>query len=121
GCGSVEKTTKEEKKVEPEVKETKPVIKNIEAVECEMIRSLKIREIDRIQFDYDEKGNLTNMEKLSTVVYDKNGFLEKTIIYDENEQVINTFSYKYNPDGLRTETLRYNSKGNPDKKYTYEY
>lgn len=112
-----EKTPKEEKKVI----ETPPLYKTMEARERDLFSKLKISEIDRIGFDYNDNKKLINNGKLSTTKYDKNGYLVETFIYNSKGKITDRFDYKYSPKGDRMESVRYNYQNQPDKKYTYTY
>jgi hypothetical protein len=95
-------------------------IHNIEAEEREYIKSHNIKEIEKLDFDYDGKGKLINRGKLSTIEYDPGGFITETIVYDSKNHVKNKFFYDYK-NNHRIKTTRYTPDGNIDKYYTYEY
>ena len=115
--------TETERKTETE-KTEKPiekVVKNVDAVARNYIKSENIKSIEKIGFDYDLNGNLFNQEKISTVNYNASGLPEETIIYDDKSKIESKFNYKYDSTGRRTETIKYSSEGKPENKYTYEY
>ncbi len=122
GCSS-SKETRYEKIPPKDAKEieTSKVLKTAEVRERELIRKLKVSAVDRINFEYDTNGKLVNKGKISTVKYDKKGFLTETVIFDQKGRVQNRFKYKYDKKGFRIESLRFDAQNKLEKKYTYEY
>jgi len=109
-----------EKKVEKKVVPPKKVL-NFDMREREFARNNKIMVIDKIRFDYDKKGNLNLIGKLSTANYDKNGFITTTVIYGKNETIRDSYTYKFNSAGTRIETDKADFSDLPVNKFTYEY
>lgn len=119
GCSSSEAAKKEKKKIEEKLPVLK-LVKNLDELEREYISSERITSIEKIKFDYDNNGKLSNREKLSKIVYDENGFQKETIIYNKEENISFKYVYQY-IKGRRVKTLRYNAEGVYDKTYTYAY
>lgn len=99
----------------------KPILKTMEVREREMADQLNIAAIERINFEYDKRGNLINKGKLSIAKFDNKGFLTETVVFDEMGNVQNRFEYKYNSNGLRTQSTRYDKHNKSDKIFKYEY
>jgi hypothetical protein len=115
-CSS-SKEVKNEKE-ENIVKEKK--ISNIEEIERKYIKVNSIKEVEKINFDFDENGRPVKEEKLSAIKYDTNGYIVETDIYNSKSEVENIFTYDYK-NNLRTKTTRMTPEGKPDKYYTYRY
>ncbi len=105
------KTSKEVERKEPAEK----VVKNLDKIEVDYIKSLKIKSIEKISFDYDKKGKLINREKISTVNYNKNGLAAETIIYNRDSEVESRYDYKYDKLGKRIETSKHSPNGEIEK------
>ena len=129
GCSSSKETGKKEI---PEVKAVEitkiHVMKNKEFVikikefeDRSLIKSEKIKSIDKVSFDFSPNGTLVNGRKTSMEQYDSDGFLNEMVFFNRAENVGTKYEYQYNNEGYRIETLRINSNGVPDKRYTYEY
>ncbi|MFZ0453910.1 MAG: hypothetical protein WAM24_09150 [Ignavibacteriaceae bacterium] len=129
GCSSSKET---EKKEIPEVKAveiTKQsvvknkdfVIKEKEFEDRNLIKSEKIKSIDKVSFDLSPDGLPVNGRKTAREQYDSDGFLIELIFFNHSGNVGTKYEYKYNNAGSRIETLRINSEGEPYKRYTYEY
>ena len=129
GCSSSEET---EKKEIPEVKaveitklgvmkDKKFIIKVKEFEDRSLIKSEKIKSIDKLSFDLSPNGKLVNGRKTSRELYDGDGFLNEMVFFNRAGKVGTEYEYKYNNEGYRIQTLRINSNGVPDKRYTYEY
>ena len=122
-CSSSKQTTKKIKKVSHKIIEspTPKVVKNNALLAREHTKKEKIKSIDKIRFDFDENEKPVNGEKLSRILYNKNGFPTKTIIFNSQGSTQYTYTYKYDVNGYRIQTIRADSNGTKDKKYTYEY
>lgn len=122
-------TTKEIQKVEQKEKpkEThivipvKKAVRNNPLEERENIKIYRIESIDKLRFDYDNKGTLRNKGKLSFTKYDEKGLMLESQFYDDKGKVDYKYEYKYDKKLNLIETKRYNKKGNLDKRYSYEY
>ncbi len=129
GCSSFKET---EKKEIPEVKAVEItklsvmknkafVIKTKELEDRSLIKSEKIKSIDKVSFDFSPNGTLVNGRKTSREQYDSDGFLNEMVFFNRAGKIGTEYEYQYNNAGYRIETLRINSNGVPDKRYTYEY
>jgi hypothetical protein len=121
GCTSGRETTKKEETVEEKRTPGPSKIKNLEMTEREYIRKSNIKSVDRLSFNFDEKGMPTDRRKLATVNYNKAGSAVETINYDEEGRVESIYTYVYSDNGIRTETIRNSAAGRPEKKFTYKY
>jgi hypothetical protein len=121
GCSSSKEVSEEsEKEIKEEVIPPK-IYKPLEVREREYIKSTRIEVIDKLSFDYNNEGKLINREKLSTVKYNNNGFVEETITYTKDGKEEFIYKYEYDNKGFRTATIRYDNKNTPLNRYTYEY
>jgi hypothetical protein len=116
GCSSGREAEKENEK-KPTITKKIP---NIEVEERGHVKSQNIKEIEKLDFDFDSKGKLISRGKLSTIEYDPDGFITETIVYDSKNKVENKFSYDYK-NNIRIKTTRYTPDGMVDKYYLYEY
>ena len=118
GCSSSKETEEKGKEVRyrPET-----VIKNLDLIEREYIRSSKIKSIEKISFDLTSKGKPFNGKKLSVQTYDPKGFLTGTITYNNEDGIQYKYTYSYDGAGKRIKTTRYNSKGEMKNYYKYDY
>jgi hypothetical protein len=116
GCSSGKEIKKENTEKKIEVKK----IENIDAVEREYIKENRIKDIEKVSFILDEKGDPVKGEKLSTVIYNPDGYETKTDIYNSKGQVEYVYNYDYK-NNLRVKTTRYTPDGKADKYYTYTY
>ncbi len=119
GCTSSVETKKEEK-VRYEEKTIKTV-KNIELLEREYIKSLKIKSIEKINFNLNAEGKPIKNQKLSTQTFNSDGLLIETIVYDSQGKIEYKYSYDYDKNRFRIKTARNNSKGEMTNYFTYEY
>jgi hypothetical protein len=97
------------------------VIKEKEFEDRSLIKSEKIKSIDKVSFDLSPNGVPVNGRKTAREQYDSDGFLNELVFFDPAGEVGTKYEYKYNNAGNRIETLRINSEGVPYKRYTYEY
>ena len=116
GCSSGKEVKKENEEKRTKVKK----IANIDAEEREYIKVNRIKDIEKVNFILDEKGDPVKGEKLSTIIYNPDGYETETDIYNSNGQVEYIYTYDYK-NNLRVKTTRYAPDGKADKYYTYTY
>lgn len=118
-CSSSVETEGEEEKIRYEDKPEK-IVRNLDLAERKFISSLKINSIEKVSFNLNSEGKPLNNKKLSTQIYDRNGFLTETIIYNNEGKVEYKYTYDYNNNGMRIKTTRY-SDGKTTNYYKYDY
>lgn len=101
--------------------ESKKVIKNLDAVERELISSLKIKTIEKVSFELTPKGQPVRGKKLLTQNYNQEGLLTETVSYDNDGSVQYKYKYEYDNNGARVKTTRFNSSGKMVCYYKYDY
>ncbi len=117
-CSSSVETEKKEK-VRYEDKTIKTV-KNMELLEREYIKSLKIKSIEKINFNLNAEGKPLKNQKLSTQTFNSDGFLVETIVYDDQGKIEYKYSYDYDKTGKKIKASRY-TDGKIVQYFTYEY
>lgn len=122
GCSSKETVKKDDgKRTETITKTPEKKLLNYEMRERELIKSNKVRTIEKIRFVYDKSGKPARESKVSTTEYDRNGFPMKAIFYDNKDKLKNSFTYKYDKSGNRIETIQLNDDNTPQYRFTYDY
>lgn len=121
GCSSGGSSVENKSEISTEHTENKITIRNNDAIEREYISKAKIQSIDKVQFEYNLKGKVVKRVKLSSLTYDRNGYLVETDIFGNDGNITFKYNYIYDKSGKRVVTKRFLPNGQQDKKYTYEY
>jgi len=118
GCTSSSETTRDKEDIK---KKTEKIYRTMEERERERIKNFKVKEIEKLNFEYNSKEVLVRKGKISTIKYNIKGYETETIVYGKDDKMDFRYEYKYNNKGEKIETLRYTTQGSLDKKYIYEY